>query len=198
MENVNYLLELCKTIGLNLTNIGSLDIIDRNPKILNALLYRLLRFHSLSIVAEATGVDARSLKDVDEKVVVNWVNEKLASSEEGGSIMKSFRDPENKNSVLFMELLEAMRPGIVNWEIMRGIESREDLMHNAKYVISVARKMGATVFIAWEDIVEVNKNMLVTFVCELMALDKGKKKRDMLYLKDMSKKKSIKKGGMYG
>ena len=198
VENVNYLLELCKTIGLNLTNIGSLDIIDRNPKILNALLYRLLRFHSLSIVAEATGVDARSLKDVDEKVVVNWVNEKLASSEEGGSIMKSFREPENKNSVLFMELLEAMRPGIVNWEIMRGIESREDLMHNAKYVISVARKMGATVFIAWEDIVEVNKNMLVTFVCELMALDKGKKKRDMLYLKDMSKEKSIKKGGMYG
>jgi plastin-1 len=56
---------------------------------------------------------------------------------------------------------------------MRGIESKEDLMHNAKYVISVARKMGATVFIAWEDIVEVNKNMLVTFVCELMALDKG-------------------------
>jgi len=66
------------------------------------------------------------------------------------------------------------QPGIVNWEIMRGIETQEDLMHNAKYVLSVARKMGATVFIAWEDIVEVNKNMLVTFVCELMALDKGK------------------------
>ena len=79
------------------------------------------------------------------------------------------------------------QPGIVNWEIMRGIESKEDLMHNAKYVISVARKMGATVFIAWEDIVEVNKNMLVTFVCELMAVDKGLGKGHVLTLEDTKK-----------
>ena len=79
------------------------------------------------------------------------------------------------------------QPGIVNWEIMRGIESKEDLMHNAKYVISVARKMGATVFIAWEDIVEVNKNMLVTFVCELMALDRGLGKDHVLTLEDTKK-----------
>ena len=79
------------------------------------------------------------------------------------------------------------QPGIVNWEIMRGIESKEDLMHNAKYVISVARKMGATVFIAWEDIVEVNKNMLVTFVCELMAVDRGLGKGHVLTLEDTKK-----------
>ena len=109
VENINYLLELCQQIGLNLTNIGALDILDRNPKILNALLYRLLRFHSLLIVTKATGGEAGALKDVDEKVVVKWVNEKIASSEEGSSVMRSFRDPENKNSVLFMELLEAMR-----------------------------------------------------------------------------------------
>jgi len=70
---------------------------------------------------------------------------------------------------------------------MRGIESKEDLMHNAKYVISVARKMGATVFIAWEDIVQVNKNMLVTFVCELMAVDKGLGKGHVLTLEDTKK-----------
>ena len=48
-------------------------------------------------------------------------------------------------------------------------------MYNAKYVISVARKLGATVFITWEDIVTVNKNMLVTFACELMAISEGYK-----------------------
>ena len=120
------------------------------------------------------------------------MNTKIMESDEGSSVMKSFRDPENKNSVMFMDLLEAMRPGIVNWEIMRGIESKEDLMHNAKYVISVARKMGATVFIAWEDIVEVNKNMLVTFVCELMALDKGLRK-GLLTLEDTKKMQRQKK-----
>ena len=76
------------SIGLNLTNIGPLDILDRNPKILNALLYRLLRFHSLQIVTRATGARGGSLKDIDEKVVVQWVNDKIASSEEGSSVMK--------------------------------------------------------------------------------------------------------------
>ena len=111
VENVNYLLELCSKLNLNLTNIGSLDIIDRNPKILHALLYRLLRFHSLQIVTQALGgqESGKSLQDVDEKAVVQWVNDKIASSDEGSSKMKSFRDPENKNSVMFMDLLEAMR-----------------------------------------------------------------------------------------
>ena len=70
---------------------------------------------------------------------------------------------------------------------MRGIESEEDLMHNAKYVVSVARKLGATVFITWEDIVKVNKNMLLTFVCELMAIDKGLKMTGSLSEKEMRK-----------
>ena len=96
---------------------------------------------------------------------------KISKSEEGSSEMVSFKDKENGNSVLFMDLLEAMKvgfqlpcavsaclvppppppfllsrphlafsscfwslnsliaifkhpqPGIVNWEIMRGIES---------------------------------------------------------------------------
>ena len=41
--------------------------------------------------------------------MVQWVNEKISKSDEGSSVMKSFRDPENRNSVLFMDLLEAMR-----------------------------------------------------------------------------------------
>ena len=41
---------------------------------------------------------------------------------------------------------------------------------NARYVISVARKLGATIFLTWEDIVEVNQKMLVILAASLMAL----------------------------
>ena len=41
---------------------------------------------------------------------------------------------------------------------------------NAKYAISVARKMGALVFLLWEDIVEVKQKLLLTFVGTLMSL----------------------------
>lgn len=42
-------------------------------------------------------------------------------------------------------------------------------MNNAKYVISVARKIGAVVFLTWEDITEVKPKMIMTFVASLMA-----------------------------
>lgn len=42
---------------------------------------------------------------------------------------------------------------------------------NAKYAISVARKLGATIFLLPEDIVEVKPRMILTFIGSLMALD---------------------------
>lgn len=38
---------------------------------------------------------------------------------------------------------------------------------NAKYVLSVARKLGATIFLVWEDIKEVKPKMLMIFVATL-------------------------------
>ena len=73
-----------------------------------------------------------------------------------------------------MDLLEAIEPGIVDWEGLRGVESAEDRKHNAQYVISVARKLGCPVFLTWEDIIGVNKNMLMTLVANLMVMDMTK------------------------
>jgi hypothetical protein len=49
--------------------------------------------------------------------------------------------------------------------------STEDLMLNAKYAISCARKVGASVFITPEDIVEVNSKMILTFVAALWTAE---------------------------
>lgn len=48
----------------------------------------------------------------------------------------------------------------------------EDFMLNAKYAVSVARQLGATIFLLWEDIVEVKQKMIITFVAALMSLSK--------------------------
>ncbi len=53
--------------------------------------------------------------------------------------------------------------------------SEEDLQLNAKYVISVARKLGATVFSLWEDIREVKPKMIMTFVAAIAHLEKQSK-----------------------
>ena len=138
LENVNYVVELCQEkLNLQLTNVGGLDILDGNVKILYAVLYKLMRYHSMSIIRKVSGD-----KGVDEESVVAWTNKRIAEND-GSSAITSFRDQSLKTSIFFMDLLEAMKPGVVDWDLLRGVEKEEDLMHNAKYVISVARKIGA-------------------------------------------------------
>jgi plastin-1 len=43
-------------------------------------------------------------------------------------------------------------------------------LNNAKYCISVARKLGATIFCLPEDLVEVKPKMILTFVGALMVV----------------------------
>ena len=83
------------------------------------------------------------------------------------------------NSVFFMDLLEALEPGVVDWDVLRGVEAEEDRRHNAQYVISVARKLGCPVFITWEDIVKVNRHMLMTFTANLMVMDLTKENSEV-------------------
>ena len=47
-----------------------------------------------------------------------------------------------------------------------------DYLANAKYAISMARKLGATIFLLPEDIVEVKPKMILTFIGSLMAVGK--------------------------
>jgi len=49
-------------------------------------------------------------------------------------------------------------------------ESEEDIANNAKYAISVARKLGTPVFLVWEHIRDVNPKFLLTFVASIKHL----------------------------
>ena len=51
------------------------------------------------------------------------------------------------------------------------MQTPEERAGNAKYVISLARKLGAGVFLLWEDIVEVIPKMVLALLTSLMAED---------------------------
>jgi len=87
--------------------------------------------------------------------------------------MESFRDQSLASSEFFFHLLAALAPGVVNPEIVSPGSTDEEKELNAKYVISVARKIGAMVFITWEDIVEVKPKMILMFCASLMAWDRS-------------------------
>jgi plastin-1 len=86
-------------------------------------------------------------------------------------MMRSFKDPNLKNSMFFIDLLTAIEPRAVDWDQVTRGDTPENQMLNAKYAISTARKIGACVFLTPEDIVEVKSKMLLTYIAGLWMAD---------------------------
>jgi plastin-1 len=116
-------------------------------------------------------------KEVKEDDIVKWLNDKIASSPAAAtpttpqrSRITSFKDPTLSTGLAFIDLLQALRPGCVAKDLVQKGDTREQCLANAKYVVSVARKIGASTFLVPEDIAEVNSKMILAFVGSLMSL----------------------------
>ena len=72
--------------------------------------------------------------------------------------------------------MKSIEPRSINWEIVvTDKDDDESKENNAKYAISIARKLGATVFLVWEDITEVKSKLLLTFLASLFDVGKNYK-----------------------
>jgi plastin-1 len=62
-----------------------------------------------------------------------------------------------------------MKSSYVDYDLVATGSSDEERYANAKLAISIARKMGATIFLVPEDITSLRTRLIVTFVGSLMA-----------------------------
>mmetsp|Transcript_12382 Transcript_12382/g.18481 ORF Transcript_12382/g.18481 Transcript_12382/m.18481 type:complete len:1791 (+) Transcript_12382:2-5374(+) len=85
--------------------------------------------------------------------------------------IKAFDDKSIKNSLFLLILLWIHAPNRIDWDAVTLADSEEEQYANARYAISVARKMGATVFLIPEDIVEVRPKLILAFVGAILALN---------------------------
>ena len=81
-----------------------------------------------------------------------------------------FNDPKFKDGRLLIKLAASIEPKVVNWDLVTEGATPEDMKMNAKYAISIARKLGAVLFLVWDDITGLNKKMILIFVCSLYDL----------------------------
>jgi len=147
----------------SLVGIGGTDIVDGNQTLTLAIVWQLMRAHVLSILK---GLGA----NVNEEQMVEWANSTVAAS--GKNLkMGSFKDPSLRNSHFFLALLDTIRK-CVNFDLVTPGDKDEDAMQNAKYTISIARKLGCTIFLLPEDIVEVKPKMILTLVGSIMYVAK--------------------------
>jgi len=169
VENSNMAVDIAKgdKFKFSLVGIGGVDISNGNETLTLALVWQLMRHHVLTVLKEIGGG-----VPVSEDTMIAWSN-KVVKESGKHSTMANFKDSSLKNSIFFLDLLNAIRPGCVDPSVVIGNPGNdEDCMKNAKYTISMARKLGATIFLLPEDIVEVKPKMILTFIGSLMAVGK--------------------------
>lgn len=168
IENANYAVELGKQLKLSLINVGGIDIVDGNKKLILAIIWQLMRRYTLNVLLELGRY--QGIAEVTDDHIVQWANRKVSGA--GKTIqMRSFKDSTLKNSFFLLELVHAIEPRAVDWDVVNRQDSYDSQMMNAKYLISSARKIGACVFLTPEDIVEVKSKMILTFVASLWMAD---------------------------
>ncbi|KAL3900482.1 MAG: hypothetical protein SGCHY_001301 [Lobulomycetales sp.] len=159
VENTNYVVLLGKSMRFSLVGIGGSDITDGIKNLTLALVWQLMREH----VIQTLKVLSKDGKEINDADLIRWAN---SSTQRSGkrSQMKSMQDPGLRNGIFFCDLLDALSPGIVDYSLVTNGVSEENAKLNAMYAISIARKLGATIFVLPEDIIEVKPKMILTFI----------------------------------
>jgi len=151
--NCNEVIDASKKSKYHIVGIGGGDIRDGNKKYILAIVWQMMREHSLQVIGNKT-----------EEELIAWGNERVGDDMK----VKSLKDKKLGNSLYFINIMKSIEPRSINWDIVvTDKDDDESKQNNAKYAISIARKLGATVFLVWEDIAEVKSKLLLTFLASL-------------------------------
>ncbi|KAK9088036.1 hypothetical protein Syun_030430 [Stephania yunnanensis] len=164
VENCNQVVKIGKQLKFSLVNIAGNDIVQGNKKLILAYLWQLMRYNILQLLKNLRFHSAKEITDGD---ILQWANTKVRDSGRT-SRMYSFKDKSLADGIFFLELLSAVEPRIVNWSLVTNGKSDEEKKMNASYIISIARKLGCSIFLLPEDITEVNQKMILTLTASIM------------------------------
>jgi len=160
IENCNYAVDLGKEQGFSLVGIDGSDIYDGSPTLTLALVWQLMR-RNIDLTLKALSKNGKTLSDSE---ILRWAQQKAQGGYAGA--VRSFRDPSLSDGIWVLDVIHGIKPEYVDYELVS-----EDSYENAKLAISIARKLGALIWIVPEDIVEVRPRLILTFVASLMALE---------------------------
>ncbi|XP_071995690.1 plastin-1 [Engystomops pustulosus] len=165
IENCNYAVELGKNKArFSLVGICGNDLNEGNRTLTLALVWQLMRRYTLNVLSDL-GEGAK----IDDRTIIKWVNETLRDASKT-TFITSFKDKAISTSLPVLDLIDAIAPKAVKAEMVKRENlSNTDKMDNAKYAISIARKIGARIYALPEDLVEVKPKMVMTVFACLMG-----------------------------
>ena len=171
LENTNYAVELGKQNHLSLVGVQGADITDGQRTLTLGMVWQLMRrdiTNTLSSLATRLGK-----REITDSEMINWAN---SMSHKGGrsSSIRSFKDKSIGSGVFLLDVLNGMKASYVDYDLVTPGQSDEQAYANAKLSISIARKLGATIWLVPEDICQVRSRLVTTFIgkCLLQHVSK--------------------------
>ena len=167
VENTNYAIELGKQMRFSLVGVQGADITDGQRTLTLGLVWQLMRrdiSETLSALAQRLGK-----REITDNEMIKWANDQSKKGGRGSSI-RSFKDQAIGSGVFLLDVLNGMKSSYVDYELVTSGRSDEEAYMNAKLAISIARKMGATIWLVPEDICQVRSRLVVTFIGMLNLL----------------------------
>ena len=151
--NCQEVIDASKRSGYSIISIGNKDIQEGKKKHILAIVWQLMKAHTLSIIGEKS-----------EEELIQWANSKVPDERK----IKSLKEKKLNDGLFWIELLAAIEPRCIRWDLVNK-ENLDDKARemNAKYALSVARGLGAMIFVVWEDITEVKSKLLLTLLASL-------------------------------
>ena len=168
LENCNYVVELGRKQSFSLVGIAGQDICDGNQTLTLALVWQLMRSYTLDMLSNLPQSNKNG--KVVESEIIRWANTKLREAGKESQI-SGFTDQSISTGLPLIDLIDAIKPGSINYDLVLEAEEEEEKIANAKYGISMARRLGARVYALPEDMVEVKPKMVMTVFAVLMSRD---------------------------
>ena len=163
VENTNYAVELGKQNHFSLVGIQGADITDGSRKLILAMVWQLMRkdiSQTLSALAARSGK-----REISDAEMVRWAND-MSHSGGRSSTIRSFKDDNIGSGIFLLDVLNGMKSSYVDYDLVTAGRSDDERYANAKLSISIARKMGATIWLVPEDICQVRSRLVTTFIGE--------------------------------
>jgi len=162
--NCQEVIDASKRSGYSIISIGNKDIQEGKKKHILAIVWQLMKAHTLKIIGEKS-----------EEDLISWANSKVSDDKK----IKSLKEKKLNDGLFWIELLASIEPRCIRWDlVVKDNLTDKDKEMNAKYALSVARGLGAMIFVVWEDITEVKSKLLLTFLASLYDVAKNREKKN--------------------
>ena len=162
--NCQEAIDASKKSGYSIISIGNKDIQEGRKKHILAIVWQLMRAHTLKVIGERS-----------EEELIAWANEKVSKDRR----IKNLKEKKLNDGLFWIELLAAIEPRSIRWDfVVKDNPTDKDKEMNAKYALSVARGLGALIFVVWEDITEVKSKLLLTFLASIYDVAQTRAKKE--------------------